>query len=380
MQGSSEDNRIKVLIPDGESHLLIYVVNCLAQAKDVDIYVISKTKQNPMRYSRHIKEFSFYINTYSDIDWIEAINKEVSRYNIDVIMPIFETSIKKLIVNKDEVEKQEALGLLPSLEDYCIAFNKNQLAKHLEFNGLPFSKSEVISSVEQLEKINNLNFPIIIKPVEGFGGGQGIYKFNAIKDLKSHFDKTGFKYENLIQEYVEGYDIDCSVLCKDGEILAHTIQKGNMMGKHQFSPQFGLEFVYDDNLYKVVEKLMKSLNWSGVAHIDMRYDRFTDQFKAIEINTRFWVSLEASLISGINFPYLYVLASMGKSFQKPHYRFINYVNFKGIIKKLSKNILSSKNLELNTSLKFAINDPLPMAYKFVWRTKNIIKSRFSKMM
>lgn len=379
MHSSSEGNKIKVLIPDGESHLLLYVVNCLSQADDVDIYVISQTKHNPMRYSRHIKGFSFCANTDSELDWIEAINSEVMKHSIDVIMPIFETGIKKLIKNKKKLVNQGALGLLPSLKDYCIAFNKNQLAKHLEFNNLPFSKSEVISSVEGLEKIDNLNFPIIIKPVEGFGGGQGIYKFNSIVDLQKHFNKTGCNYETLIQEYVEGYDIDCSVLCKDGKILAYTIQKGNMMGAHQFSPQFGLEFLYDDKLYKVVEKLMKSLNWNGVAHIDMRYDRFTDQFKAIEINTRFWVSVEASLIAGVNFPYLYVLASMGKSFEKPDYSFIDYVNFKGLIKKMSKNILDPKILALNNSLKFVLNDPFPMIYKFVWRTKNIIKSRFSKI-
>lgn len=380
MEFSSNKSTISILIPDGESHILLYVVNCLSGVKGLRIYVMSNQKNNPMRYSRHIKRFLYYQKTNSQLDWIRNINKEVEKNNIDVIMPIFETGIKTLIKHRSKIVHQEKLGLLPSLAHFNTAINKGLLSEHLVNHNVPGPKSIIISTYNELNKINTLNFPVIIKPMEGFGGGQGIDVFNTIEDLKEHFTINGFNYSNIVQEYIVGYDIDCSVLCKDGTVLAFTIQKGNMVGKNQFSPQFGLCFLYEQELYNVVEKLMKSLEWNGVAHIDMRYDQNTKQFNVIEVNTRFWVSLDASLIAGVNFPYLYCLASLGHTFQVPQYKFVDYLNLKGVIKRIKKDTKFMFNINFilnNTPLKFALNDPKPMIYKFITRTKNILVSRLS---
>ncbi|WP_179346371.1 carboxylate--amine ligase [Winogradskyella ursingii] len=381
MKTKSKQNIISVLIPDGESHILLYVVNCLAQIKHIDIYVMSNTKYHPMRYSRYIKKFTYYAETSSDLDWIENINKEVKRHSIDVVMPIFESRIKTLIQYRSKIIQQDQLGLLSNIEDYETAFNKNKLTKHLEANQIPYAKCTLVTSFADLDKVNGLKFPVIIKPVEGYGGGQGIFKFDSKDELLAHFKKYPMIYNNIVQEYVQGYDIDCSVLCKDGQILAYTIQKGNMIGTHQFSPQFGVQFQYNKKLIDTVKHIMKSLNWSGVAHLDMRYDAHTDQYKAIEINTRFWVSLEASLLAGVNFPYLYCLSSLDKEFIAPEYKVIDFLNLKGLIKQIKKDkrfIVKFNFIRNNTPLKYSLSDPIPTIYKWIWRTKNILKSKINK--
>lgn len=372
--------KISILIPDGESHILLYVINCLSDVKGLKIYMMSNTKNNPMRYSRYIKGFSYYKKTDSEIDWINNINKEIEKHNIDVVMPIFEIGIKTLTKYSHKILLEDKLGLLPPLTNFNTAINKGLLAKHLEISNIPGPRSVIVDSNREIDKARNLKFPVIIKPLEGFGGGHGIEVFDTIEDFKSHFTNHNFNYINIVQEYIIGYDIDCSVLCKDGHILAFTIQKGNMIGKSQFTPQVGLSFLYEQDLYDVVEKLMKSLDWSGVAHIDMRYDQNTKEFKVIEINTRFWVSLDASLIAGVNFPYLYCLSSMESFFTKPHYNFVEYLNLKGLIKRIKQDMkfVFKINFMLNnTPLKFALKDPAPMIYKFITRTKNILMSRLN---
>ena len=372
--------KISILIPDGESHILLYVVNCLSNIKGLQIYVMSNIKNNPMRYSRYIKGFSFYKKTDSNIDWINNINKEIEKHNIEVVMPIFEIGIKTLTEYRLKILHKDKLGLLPSFANFNTAKNKGLLAEHLKTNNIPGPKSIIVVSNSELDKVNSLNFPVIIKPLEGFGGGKGIEVFDTVKDFKHHFTSHNFNYINIVQEYIKGYDIDCSVLCKDGDILAFTIQKGNMIGKSQFTPQIGLSFLYEQELYNIVEKLMKSLDWSGVAHIDMRYDQNTKEFKVIEINTRFWVSLDASLIAGVNFPYLYCLSSMESLFQKPQYNFVEYLNLKGLIKRIKQDMKFVFKINFilnNTPLIFALKDPAPMTYKFITRTKNILMSRLN---
>ena len=53
----NQHQKLSVLIPDGESHLLIYIVNSFSLEKGVKLYIMSGKKNNPMRFSRHISHF-----------------------------------------------------------------------------------------------------------------------------------------------------------------------------------------------------------------------------------------------------------------------------------------------------------------------------------
>ena len=54
------------------------------------------------------------------------------------------------------------------------------------------------------------------------------------------------------------------------------------------------------------------MNWYGVAHADFIIDERDKKPKLLEINPRFWTSLNLAILSGIDFPYLlYKLAIDG---------------------------------------------------------------------
>jgi len=93
------------------------------------------------------------------------------------------------------------------------------------------------------------------------------------------------------------------------------------MGKSKYRAAVGIEFVYDERVVQVVERLMRLLNWSGVAHIDLRFDQDEDEIKVIEINGRYWGSLLGSLNAGINFPALAVQCCNGVAIEKKTYSF-----------------------------------------------------------
>jgi len=48
------------------------------------------------------------------------------------------------------------------------------------------------------------------------------------------------------------------------------------------------------------------------------------------------------------------------------------------VKKDLKNLFSGELLWIQSPLKFALKDPLPMVYHFFWRTKNILVNRIRK--
>ena len=51
-------------------------------------------------------------------------------------------------------------------------------------------------------------------------------------------------------------------------------------------------------------RLLSSLNWYGVAMVEFKIDPRDGRAKLMEVNPRFWGSLQLSIHSGIDFPYL----------------------------------------------------------------------------
>ncbi len=361
-------SKINILIPDGESHLLMPAVNCLSQFKNAAIYILSSSKNN-MRFSKNVAKFIYY-KPENDLDFIHKINTCINTYKITLVVPIFEHRIKTILQHKDLLDPKK-LCLLPSLKSYDTAICKATLAKHLTTNNINTPKTEV----GWLKNHTPATFPLLIKPITDAGGGYGIYVFNSPQEFNAFAGQAPKNIQYLFQEYIDGYDIDCSVLCKNGKVLAYTIQKGFLKGVHEFAPQIGIQFVKNKKLLRVVKETMKTLNWSGLAHLDMRYDIKKDTYSVIEINPRFWASIEGSLMAGINFAKLLCLASIGYSFKKPTYKKIPYINLKGLIKKLRtyhKSPFSFSFIWHNTPFKFYVLDPIPTLYKYFWRTKNIL--------
>lgn len=372
------DTNISVLIPDGESHLLVYTINCLSSIKGIRIYVMSSIRWNAHKFSRHVNGFTYYPKTEDDQQWLNYITKEVEKNHIDVVMPIFETGIRRVIQNRHLLNSNVKLVPLPDLSTFSLAINKWKLVGHCQSNNIPVPDSFLLKPGQQIEDVipSDIIFPLLVKPLEGFGGGMGVVVFNAKKELHAYAKKI--QYSILIQQYIKGYDIDCSVLVKDGKITAHTIQQGNLKGATPFVPHVGLEFKENPKLLKVVESLMGSLKWNGIAHLDMRYDQERNGYVVIEINPRCWATMDGSCLMGVNFPYLSILQTKNITFDIETYRKENYLNLKGIIKSIKKNVFflfKWKFIFNNTQFRFVLLDPAPTVYKFMDRTKNIILKR-----
>lgn len=370
-----KNQSFSILIPDGEQDLLTgQVLQCLSEAPHVKCYVMSNKKYLSSRFSRYTQHYSFYPETEDINIWIENINTEVDKYEIQLIMPIYEVGIKNLIQHKKKIKNTVRIVALPSLESFKTARNKVFLAKHLIEYNIPSPKIFHLKSKKGFSR-EQFEFPMIAKPLNESEGGEGIRLFENWTDFETFYN-NGSPIEGLLfQKYVKGYDIDCSVLCKNGQIMAFTIQKGNFYGKKKFAPASGLQFLFEPKLFEVVTKLMKTLNWTGVAHVDLRYDYGDGEFKVIEVNTRFWTSLDASLIAGVNFPYLYTLLSLNKDFTVPKYNYISTLNLDGLLNKINQNKMFLTKIRFilnNTSLKFVVKDPLPLLFKLFSRLKYFI--------
>ena len=56
---------------------------------------------------------------------------------------------------------------------------------------------------------------------------------------------------------------------------------------------------------------MRALNWKGIAMVEWKVDPRDGRPKLMEVNPRFWGSLELAVRSGVDFPVLYAQAAAG---------------------------------------------------------------------
>jgi hypothetical protein len=105
----------------------------------------------------------------------------------------------------------------------------------------------------------------------------------------------------ILQQYINGEDIDFSAYATNGKVNAYTIQKEVNGPKTQIRNSRWISFLHQPEVYKIGTQIISSSAYSGPIHIDLRRDRKTGKIFAIEANPRFWGSMVASLCDNVNF-------------------------------------------------------------------------------
>lgn len=301
--------KTSILLIGYDSNLCLGVLYCL-KSLNTDIYLLTSNKKNAARFSIYTKK------TYEEYDKnsIQQIKEIVKIHNIGLIMPIDELEIRNIKFHAEELNKIAPCIWATEVDKFDIGINKRSLAKFLTENDVPCPKFATIEDLAKLKKdATDIGYPVLIKPDrEAFG--RLIRRFENWEDLKNFYIENETKLKrSILQPFIIGSDITCNVICKEGELICYTIQESPVKTGSDFSSNDILRFHDDKQVVKVVAKMMKLLNWHGVACIDMRRDICDNSIKVLEINGRFWASVISSYIrAGVNFPVTMVKLALEK--------------------------------------------------------------------
>ncbi len=279
-----------ILIPDaGNGFSPLVALAIKRQFKNTRIIACFHDEGHIAINSRFFDEMVFVTPNLNIVEIINLIKK----YSADVLYPVSEVGIEFCIFNFYSLRNLCKVPVLPTLDSFTKSNDKYELYNFLKSIGVKVPYTELLRNFHDVDK------DYIIKPRVGSGGSQ-----IHIVDNNTTLEKFNKKYNNhIIQEYINGFDIDCSMFSIKGKIINYTIQKP-LHRNNTFSPLCGvLSFIKDEEIISVVSIVIRELNWSGVAHIDLRYS-YENEVYLIEINPRYWNSTSASLSAGVNFPAL----------------------------------------------------------------------------
>ena len=77
---------------------------------------------------------------------------------------------------------------------------------------------------------------------------------------------------------------------------------------------------YHKEIYRQGKKILDALKWHGVAMVEFKQNEENGKFYLIEINPKYWGSLDLSISAGIEMPYYHVMMALGKKIGKKPYK------------------------------------------------------------
>lgn len=309
-------NQRNVLLIGYDEHLCMSVLYCLRKVKGYNFYVLTTKARSSAKYSRHVKGV-LEVQGYDAIE--QGAIDCIKNWDIDLLMPFGEKEGLAVATAYDRLSKICRIMPLTELKNFKIATNKKNLNNFLLERGLELMPQTLdLDDPQFKEKFKELKYPTLHKPAEGaFGAGIRTVKdkTEAVKLLS----EDGLSYEGTyFQQYVNGSDINCNVICKDGEIKHYTIQESPLKSLGNYNKNDDLVWKEDEKVLEVVRPMLKELNYQGVACIDLRRDVLSGQVYLLEVNARFWGSLMASLTRArVNFPL--IMLKMGFDEDAPAY-------------------------------------------------------------
>ena len=355
-----------ILIVDiaGAPQILVAVIRALARSPDVAIHLLTDNPHDPARLSRHLSSYRLLPPGAADADILDRVLDAVAGLTIDVILPSDEQSVRFLSENRGALEQRCAVSPVPAPRTLAVSRDKWLLAEELRSASISSPRTILLQEHPGNEEIpEEFRFPALVKHRIG-AGGHGITLVGRREDLPAVLEKSPAPpASRILQEFVPGYDIDCSLLSQDGRLLAWTVQRGILPGSTAYGAPAGIQFCDNPGPLATASTWASHSGWSGVAHCDMRYDERTGEYALIEVNPRYWRSLLGSLVAGVNFPFCACLTALGQSYPPPEQKAVKFIHESRVSLRELVATCTGRSTERfrwsQTNLSFAARDPLP---------------------
>jgi len=306
------------LVTDGHYKHTVGVVRHLGEM-NATVDLVSRTLHDFACTSRYCRS----VVRADDTDggaYLEPIAKAVQNGHYDVLMPISYKATKALAQNRSLFQPHVWIGIA----DYSkieMAANKNCMARLAKKVGVPAPHTFVPTSMEELREISReLKYPAVVKPQRETAGHSVKYVENE-KSLVELFERI-FSVDRLlpgdiplVQEFIPGYGCGFFASYQNG-----VCKRVFMHRRIREYPASGgvstcAESFYDAKLEEYGKRLLDELGWHGVAMVEFRHDARDGEFKLMEVNPKFWGSVELALAAGADFPGDLCCMAMGQELQ-----------------------------------------------------------------
>ncbi|MBN1195552.1 MAG: ATP-grasp domain-containing protein [Methanomicrobiaceae archaeon] len=224
----------------------------------------------------------------------------------DVILPVEEDLMLALARSAPRLS---CLMAFPGPDVLETALDKGRCMEHAERQGIASPATAAIRESGGWEGIErDFDYPVIVRPCRGTAG-RGVVDVASPEMLASTcarvFDRFG---PCIVQEKIpfsEKYTAGV-LLNNDGHVRGECVLKEVRNHPYPSGQACCVVTVRHRKVAALAEEILQSLGFSGIGNVDCVIDRRTGQAVLLEVNPRFWGSMQAAITAGFDAPHLLV--------------------------------------------------------------------------
>lgn len=308
---------MNILVTDGGSRAALAITRSLGKKGHV-VFVGEEHEPSLASCSRFCRTAIRYPDPKRDsAAFIDAIAIVVDRYEIDLVLPVTDICVLPICEHRERFAHR-AVVPFADYEAVKFAADKRRLSKLATSLGIPNPSSIILTNRNAATHTESLGFPVVIKPSrsripldQGWLETSVDYAFSASElEAKLEALRPGV-FPVLLQERIVGPGIGLFYCYDNGRCIASFAHR-----RLREKPPSGGVSVLRESVTPPPEAdrfgrlLLDHLRWHGVAMVEFKLDERDKTPKLMEINGRFWGSLQLAIDAGVDFPALLVASSM----------------------------------------------------------------------
>jgi predicted ATP-grasp superfamily ATP-dependent carboligase len=299
-----------VMVLDGETRATLGVVRSLGR-KGVPIIVGSNSRLGQSGFSRYAhRRFSYPCPSQGMEAAHSVILEQVRAMRPRVLMPVFEEGWAVVYEFYDEYESLAAIVPNPGRELFGEVTDKDRLTELARIWGVPVPRSFRPQTVDEaLALAHSLPYPVLLKPQQSTAG-RGILRVDDDQQFRRIIPQM--QDVPLIQERIEGEDLELTILCVHGEPIAGSAYVSLRNAPLPYGPPIACRTIKDETLMRIGMDFLRNIRYHGVAHLDFRADNRDGQPKLLDFNARLAGTNEISLRSGVDFGHMLYMLALGE--------------------------------------------------------------------
>jgi len=292
--------------------------------KGVHVVVADVAKRTLAGASRYCSESFTYPSPASHLEgFLATVKTECSQRRIGMILPMTELSTSTVLRYGEEFKSLTVP--FAELKAFEAVTDKWRLFKLAQQLNLSIPKTQFVTDISSIGAISQaLKFPVVLKPHRSMIASRGrciaasVRYARSVEELKEitaryeYFNQHPF----MIQEYIPGQAEGVFALFDHGKPIVFFGHR-----RLRERPPSGGVSVLSESIEpnpeakRMARAILETVGWHGVAMVEFKVSAKGTPY-LMEVNGRFWGSLQLAIDAGVDFPWLLYQLAIGRKLDK----------------------------------------------------------------
>jgi len=307
----------RVLVLDAMQRSALSVTRSLG-SKGIPVITADTSRTALAGTSRYSSRYYRYPCPQQESDsFVDRIKSILHEEDIRFVIPVTELTTRLLLRHRQQFP--QVILPFPDAETVELVSNKNRLMRFAESLGVPVPATIYANNRDEVDsQLDALPYPLILKPEQSWLEQDDGWIHTRVRTAAGPQEARSILASDpafrahpfMLQEFIQGTG--------QGIFALYNLGSGITFFAHrrlrEKPPQGGVSvlsesMVADPRLVSIARLLLDNAGWHGIAMVEFRISTDGRPY-LMEINTRFWGSLQLAVDAGVDFPWLlYQMAS-----------------------------------------------------------------------